>query len=38
MGTSKLIDSSAAFPFEVPDRSLPLVVQELQMGGTSFQG
>src|ERR1700690_167056 len=25
---------SAAFPFEVPERNLPLVVQELQMGGT----
>jgi hypothetical protein len=36
MGTSRRIDSSAASPFEVPERSLPLVVQELQMGGTSF--
>jgi hypothetical protein len=35
MGTSKFIDSSAAFPFEVPDENLPLVVQELQMGGAS---
>jgi hypothetical protein len=35
MGTSKLIDSSAAFLFEVPERNLPLVVQELQIGGTS---
>jgi uncharacterized membrane protein len=33
-GTSKFIDSSAAFPFEVPERNLPLLVQELQMGGT----
>ena len=29
-------DSSAAFPFEVPERSLPRVVQELQMGGTGL--
>jgi hypothetical protein len=35
MGTSKLIDSSAAFPFQVPGENLPLVLQELQMGGTS---
>jgi hypothetical protein len=35
MGTSKLIDFSAAFPFEVPERNLPLAVQELQMDGTS---
>src|SRR5882724_1455894 len=35
MGTSKFINSSAAFPFEVPGQNLPLVVQELQMGGTS---
>jgi hypothetical protein len=35
MGTSKFIDSSAAFPFEVPEQNLPLVVQELQIGGTS---
>jgi hypothetical protein len=34
MGTSKLIDSSAAFLFEVPGSNLPLVVQELQIGGT----
>ena len=35
MGTSKLVDSSAAFLFEVPGSNLPLVVQELQIGGTS---
>ena len=35
MGTSKHIDSSAAFPFEVPGSNSPHVVQELQMGGTS---
>jgi len=35
MGTSKHIESSAAFPFEVPERNLPRVVQELQMSGTS---
>jgi hypothetical protein len=35
MGTSKLIDSSAAFLFEVPESNSPLVVQELQIGGTS---
>jgi hypothetical protein len=34
MGTRKLIDSSAAFPFEVPGSNSPLVVQELQIGGT----
>jgi hypothetical protein len=34
MGTSKLIESSAAFLFEVPEQSSPLVVQELQIGGT----
>jgi hypothetical protein len=34
MGTSKLIDSSAAFLFEVPGSNSPLVVQELQIGGT----
>jgi len=37
MGTSKLIDSSAAFLFEVPEQSSPLVVQELQIGGTSLR-
>jgi hypothetical protein len=37
MGTSKLIDSSAAFLFEVPERNSPLVVQELQIGGTGLQ-
>jgi hypothetical protein len=35
MSTSKLINSSAAFLFEVPERNVPLVVQELQIGGTS---
>ena len=35
-GTSKLINSSAAFLFEVPVSNLPLVVQELQIGGTSL--
>jgi hypothetical protein len=35
MGTSKFNDSSAAFPFEALGKNLPLVVQELQMGGTS---
>src|SRR5262252_8450620 len=34
MGTSKLIDSSAAFLFEVPGSNTPLAVQELQIGGT----
>jgi hypothetical protein len=34
MGTSKVTDPGAASPFEVPDRDLPLAVQELQMGGT----
>jgi hypothetical protein len=33
-GTSKLIDSSAAFLFEVPGSNSPLVAQELQIGGT----
>jgi hypothetical protein len=33
MGTSKIIDSSAAFLFEVPGSNSPLVVQELQIGG-----
>jgi|SRR5262249_44115685 len=37
MGTSKLIDSSAAFLFEVPDLNSPLVAQELQIGGTSVE-
>src|SRR5215472_5596741 len=32
MGTSKHIDSSAAFLFEVPGSNSPLVVQELQIG------
>src|SRR5579872_2715809 len=36
MDTSKPIDSSAAFLFEVPGSNSPLVVQELQMGGTSM--
>jgi hypothetical protein len=34
MGTRKLADSSAAFLFEVPGSNSPLVVQELQIGGT----
>ncbi len=34
MGTSKSIDSGAAYLFEVPGSSSPLVLQELQMGGT----
>jgi hypothetical protein len=34
MGTSSVIDSSIAFPFEVPDTDSPLVVQELQIGDT----
>jgi hypothetical protein len=34
MGTSKIIDSSAAFLFEVPGSNSPLVAQELQIGGT----
>jgi hypothetical protein len=34
MGTNEVVDSSAAFPFEVSGRKLPLVGQELQMGGT----
>jgi 5-oxoprolinase (ATP-hydrolysing) subunit C len=34
MGTAKLFDPDAAFPFEVPERSKPLVMQELQIGGT----
>ena len=37
MGTSKLIDSSAALLFEVPEQNSPLVVQELQIGGTSVE-
>ena len=35
MGTSKLIDSSTAYRSEVPERDLPLVMQGLQIGGTS---
>ena len=35
MGTIKHIDSSAAFLFEVPGSNSRLVVQELQIGGTS---
>jgi hypothetical protein len=31
MGTSKLIDSSAAFLFEVPEPNSPRIVQELQL-------
>jgi hypothetical protein len=29
--------SSAALPFEVPGQNLPLVVQELKMGGTGLR-
>ena len=36
--SSKHIDSSAAFLFEVPGSDLPLVVQELQIGGTRSEG
>jgi hypothetical protein len=36
VGTSKDIDSSAAFLFEVPGSNSPLMVQELQIGGTGF--
>ena len=34
-GTRKPIDYSAAFLFEVPGSNSPLVVQELQIGGTN---
>ena len=34
MSTSKLIDSSTAFLFEIPRSNSPLVVQELQIGGS----
>ena len=34
MGTSKYIDSSAAFLFDVPVSKSPLVAQERQIGGT----
>jgi hypothetical protein len=34
MGTSKHIDDSAAFLFEVPGSNSPLALQELQIGGT----
>jgi hypothetical protein len=34
MGTGKPIDSGAALLFEVPGSNSPLVVQELQIGGT----
>jgi hypothetical protein len=33
-GTGKCIGFSAAFRFEVPERRLPRLVQELQIGGT----
>jgi hypothetical protein len=36
MGTSKHIDSSAAFLFDVPGSNSPLVAQERQIGGTSM--
>jgi hypothetical protein len=35
MGTGNFMVSSAAFPFEIPGQNLPLVPQELQMGGTN---
>jgi hypothetical protein len=38
MGTGKLVDSSAAFLFEVPGSNSPLVVQELQIGGAGRNG
>jgi hypothetical protein len=38
MGTSKLIVSSAAFLFEVPEPDSPLVLQELQIGGSGLAG
>ena len=38
MGTGKLIESSTALLFEVPGSNSPLVVQELQTGGTSLVG
>src|SRR6516162_2309554 len=34
-GHWQIYDSSAAFLFEVPEQNLPLVLQELQIGGTS---
>jgi hypothetical protein len=34
MGTSKSFGPSAAIIFEVPGSNSPLVVQELQIGGT----
>jgi hypothetical protein len=34
MGTSKLVNASAAFLFEIPETNLPFAVQELQIGGT----
>jgi hypothetical protein len=34
-GHYQIYDSSAAFLFEVPEQSSPLVLQELQIGGTS---
>jgi hypothetical protein len=37
MSTRKPIDFSAAFLFEVPEWNSPLVVQELQIGGTSHK-
>jgi hypothetical protein len=33
-GPEQTDNSGAVFPFEVPEQNLPLVVQELQMGGT----
>ncbi len=37
MSISKIINPSAAFPFEVPGWNLPLGAQELQMGGARRQ-
>jgi hypothetical protein len=34
MGTTKNIDSSAAFLFDVPGSNSPFMVQERQIGGT----
>src|SRR6516165_12627268 len=35
-GHQQIYDSGAAFLFEVPEQDSPLVVQELQIGGTRF--
>jgi hypothetical protein len=36
-GERQIRSTSAAFLFEVPEQSSPLVVQELQIGGTSLR-